>query len=405
MTDTKEVLDLIQKQGEAWEEFKKTNDQLIAAKADGKAFADLQVKLDKIGADMTEQRKQYDALEARMNRPGAEGTQEKGWHDLNLAIKEFGITGDNSKLVEIHRKAMNSGSDPDGGYLILPELDTAIDRVVGTMGAMARLASVVSIGSQKWERLVKTSGMAMRRVANGGTGGETPEPKFSQVSIEVFPAEVEPWIHNETLEDARLDLASDLAEEAAIGFAEGANAEYITGNGVGQCRGILGYDKVHNGSYAWGSVGFIRSGKSAAFMSVAPADRVVSLQHALKAQYRPGAAWLTNDTTLGIMRQLKDGSGSYYLWQPDPAAAFGGRFLGAPVEVDDNMPSLGAGSYSLAYGNWARAYKIVNRAGTSLIRDNITLKGQTKFNFRRRFGGGVVNFEAFKLMAFVTGTA
>ena len=105
------------------------------------------------------------------------------------------------------------------------------------------------------------------------------------------------------------------------------------------------------------------------------------------------------------MRQLKDGSGSYYLWQPDPAAGFGGKFLGSGVEVDDNMPDIGAGSYSLAYGDWARAYQIVNRSGTGLIRDNITSKGITKFNLRKRFGAGVKNFEAFKVMAFVTGTA
>ena len=70
---------------------------------------------------------------------------------------------------------------------------------------------------------------------------------------------------------------------------------------------------------------------------------MISLQHALKAQYRPGAVWLTNDTTLGVMRQMKDGSGNYYLWQPDPAGAFGGKFLGHTVEVDDNLADLGAG--------------------------------------------------------------
>ena len=102
------------------------------------------------------------------------------------------------------------------------------------------------------------------------------------------------------------------------------------------------------------------------------------------------------------MRQIKDASGSYYLWQPDPAAAFGGRFLGHPVEIDDNLAAIAAGSYSLAFGNFKRGYTIVNRSGTTLIRDNITAKGTTKFNFRRRFGGGITNFEAIKLMKFAT---
>ena len=83
------------------------------------------------------------------------------------------------------------------------------------------------------------------------------------------------------------------------------------------------------------------------------------------------------------------------------------RFTKADVVVIGSGAGGGtigaAGSLSLAYGNFARAYTIVQRAGTSLIRDNITAKGQTKFNFRRRFGGGIVNYEALKLMAFVSG--
>lgn len=415
MSDVKTIIDLIEAgdaRVKAIAEQQVTNQKALQdVLEDGKKTkAEKDEAIAKINSEFVDLRKQLTEIEKKANRPKADGNHREDTPEQAEYRKAFQAyvrtgEGDSRSLKEMGRKAMNSGSDPDGGYLIMPEMDMAIDRVVGTIGAMARLADTITIGTQKWQKLVKTSGMAMRRVANGGTGGETIEPKYSQVEIEVFPAEVEPWVFNETLEDSRVSLESDLADEAAIGFAEGANAEFITGDGVGKARGITAHSNVVNSSYAWGSVGYVRSGKSAAFMSVAPADRVISLQHALKPQYRPGAVWLTNDGTLAVMRQMKDGSGAYYLWQPDPAAAFGGRFLGAPVEVDDNMPALGAGSYSLAYGNFKRAYKVVNRAGTTLIRDNITLKGQTKFNFRRRFGGGIVNYEALKLMAFVTGVA
>ena len=407
--ELKEIATLIEDQGRGWEAFKTANDErLKAIESKGYAPADLTEKVNKINADLADIAKQMTEIEKKANRPKTTDGRQEDTAEQAEYRKAFGAylrtgEGDSHSLKNAGRKAMNSTSDPDGGYLIMPEMDMAIDRVVTVMGAMSRLASTVTIGVQKWQKLVKTSGMAMARVANGATAGETTEPKYAQVEIEVFPAEVEPWVHNETLADSRINLEADLADEAAIGFAEGANAEFITGNGVGKARGITSYNNVVNSSYAWGSVGYIRSGKSGAFMSVAPSDRVINLQHALKSQYRPGAVWLTNDATLGVMRQMKDGSGSYYLWQPDPAAAFGGRFLGSPVEIDDNMPALAAASYSLAYGNFARAYKIVNRAGTTLIRDNITAKGQTKFNFRRRFGGGIVNYEALKLMAFVTG--
>lgn len=402
--DTKEVLELVQKQGTAWEEFKKTNDAIIKAKADGEAVSDLNIKLAKINADMEEQRKAMEDIAKKANRPGA--TDKDGMTEEQIehrkAFERMLRTGKDAGLSELQQKAMNTGSDPDGGYLVLPEMDRTIDRIAPTISAMFRLANVVTIGTAQYQKMVKKSGMSMRRVDDGSTGGETTEPTYAKLLIDVYTAEVEPWVNNETLEDSFVDLAADLAMEAAIGFAEGAGAEFITGNGVGKARGITAYTNVANASYAWGNIGYIASGKSGAFASVAPADKIVDLQHSLKAQYRTGAVWMTNDTTLGTMRQMKDGSGSYYLWQPDPLGAFGGKFLGHNVEVDDNMADIAAGSFSLAFGNFKRGYTIVNRAGTSLIRDNITSKGVTKFNFRKRFSGGVTNFEAIKLLRMAT---
>lgn len=407
MADLSEIKDLIEAQAKA----RKAEIEVLESKTHTKAEA--KEALDKINADMVALRKeaadrqveltkQLDAIEAKAGRPKGEADTLTDEQKASKAAFQRFLRKGEQGLDDIQRKAMNTGSDPDGGYLVLPEMDRTIDRIAPTISAMYRLANVVTIGTKSYEKIVKKSGMAMRRTAEGAGGGETTEPTFSKITIDVHTAEVEPWVHNETLEDAFIDLEADLAAEAGIGFAEGAGAEFITGNGVGKARGITAYTNIVNSSYAWGSVGFVLSGKSAAFASVAPADKIVSLQHALKAQYRPGAVWMMNDTTLGVVRQMKDASGAYYLWNPDPLGAFGGRLLGSPVEVDDNFADIGAASYSMAYINPKRAYTIVNRAGTTLIRDNITTKGTTKFNFRRRFGGGITHFEAVKLMKFAT---
>ena len=52
MTDILEIKNLIEAQGKAWDEHKKTNDALIAAKADGKGVAELEAKLVKIGEEL-----------------------------------------------------------------------------------------------------------------------------------------------------------------------------------------------------------------------------------------------------------------------------------------------------------------------------------------------------------------
>jgi HK97 family phage major capsid protein len=401
---SEELKNLLEERAAAFNDFTKKNDEMLAAKASGKDFAQLNDTVQQMKSYMSKLDEDFKAVEKKNNRPGATRDAELSEEQIahRKAFGAFLRKGNDDGLSGLQQKAMNTASDPQGGYLVLPEMDLAIDRIAPIMSAMYRLADVREIGSAKWMKNVKTSGMSMRRVGDGQTGGETTAPTYSRIEIEAFTAEVEPWVYNETLEDAVVNLETDLAEEAGIAFAEGLGAEFITGNGVGKSRGITAYTNVANSAYTWGSVGYIASGKSAAFASVAPADKIISLQHALKSQYRPGAVFLMNDATLGNVRQLKDQSGQYYLWNPDPAAGFGGRLLGSPVEIDDNMQDVGAGSFSIAYANFKRAYQIVSRPGTSVIRDNITAKGTTKFNFRRRFGGGVQNFEAIKLMKFNT---
>lgn len=400
--EIKDIAEGITKQNEAWDAYKKTNDEKIEALASGKSVSDLDAKLALMNDEMNSLAKEMAEFDKKSGRPHAEDQLTEDQVEHKKSFSRFMRKGQTDGLDDLQLKAMNSSSDPDGGYTVLPEMDAEIDRVVGTISTLGRLANNKTISTNQWKKLVKTSGMSMRRVDDGSTGGETTAPKYDQVIIDVFTAEVEPWVFNETLDDSMVNLESDLAEEAAIAFAEGLGSEYVSGDGVGKARGITSYNNVANASYSWGNVGYIASGAAGAFNGTNPGDAIVSLQGALKAQYRPGAVFLTNDSTLNTMRQFKDGSGAFYLWNPDPSAGFGGRFLGSPVEIDDNMADVGAGSYSLAYGNFARGYTVVNRAGTTLIRDNITAKGKTKFNFRRRVGGGIHNYEAIKLMKFAT---
>lgn len=399
--EIKEMADLLEKQAKAWEEFKFANDtRLSEIEKKGHASDDSLAKIAAINADIDRLGKMVQDVQIAAQRTGGDTKQPGVSQEHKQAFDKFLRTGNDTDLKSIERKAMNSTSDVDGGVLILPEIEREIDRIAMVNSALYRIAKVVNTSARSYNKRVKTAGMACAWPGEGGAAGETTEPKYANIEVVAYPAEVEPWVFNETLEDADIDLAADLANEAGIAFAEGLGAAVVTGHGVGKPRGITTYNTVANASYAFGSVGYIASGKSGAFASVAPADKLVDLQHSLNAQYRNGAVWVMSDTTLGTARQMKDGSGSYYLWQPDPAGAFGGRFLGSPVEVDDNMPTVAANSLSIAYGNFQRGYLIVNRTGTTLIRDNVTAKGTTKFNFRRRVGGGIYNFEAIKLMKF-----
>src|SRR5690606_14408734 len=198
-----------------------------------------------------------------------------------------------------------------------------------------------------------------------------------------------------------LDVAAWLADEVSVEFAEQEGAAFAAGNGVKRPRGIFAYNKVANADYAWGKMGFIASGKADGFLaptaSVSPADALIDLYYALKAGYRNGAAWLMSDVTMGTVRKFKDAQGAF-IWNPPTAAGEVATILGKPVHTDDNIDAVGAGKFPIAFGNFQRGYLVVDRFGVRVLRDPFTSKGYVLFYTTKRVGGGVVNFEAIKLL-------
>lgn len=397
-----ELKDLLKKQGENFEAFKKANDQLLAAKAEGKAVSDLQAKLDKIDSEFVQLTKDMGEIAKKANRPAAPAAGELSIEatEHKQAFRTFLRKGDSNGLSALEKKVFNRGSDVDGGYLIDGEMDTEITRVAGTISTIRTLADVRTIGKESLSSRTKTSGTAARWVGEGEAGGETTNAKYAKIEIVAEEMEIEPWAYNSALEDSDFNIEADIMTEAGIGFGEGEGSAFVTGNGVKKPRGFLTYNVVANASYAWGSTGYIASGGAGAFAASNPGDNIIDLLHSLKSQYRNGAVLVMADTTLAAVRKIKDGSGNFYLFNPDPTGEFAGLVLGKPVVIDDNMPIIAANSYSIAFANWQRAYRIVDRRGITLIRDNITEKGTTKFNMRKRVGGGIKNFEAIKLMKF-----
>ena len=192
-----------------------------------------------------------------------------------------------------------------------------------------------------------------------------------------------------------------LADEVSIVFAEKEGTAFISGTGINQPRGLLSYDTVADASWTWGSIGYIASGVAAALNDATHngTDALIDLVYALKEQYRVGATWLMNGKTAATIRKLKMiGDVEGYLWQPSTIAGTPDQLLGYPVTIDDNMPDIGANTCPIAFGNFMRAYLIVDRVGIRVLRDPFTNKPYVMFYTTKRVGGGVQNYQAVKLL-------
>ena len=71
--------------------------------------------------------------------------------------------------------------------------------------------------------------------------------------------------------------------------------------------------------------------------------------------------------------------------------------LGLPFHMSTTMPIIAANALSIAIGDWAEAYTIVDRLGISVQRDPYTVKPFVEFYTRKRVGGDVTNFRALKI--------
>ncbi len=199
------------------------------------------------------------------------------------------------------------------------------------------------------------------------------------------------------LEDAKIDIEAWISDKSVMKFGRKENTAFVNGDGNKKPKGFLAYSSTLDDDAArkWGVLQYILSGKAD---GLATADAFIDMIFSLKAGYRQGAGFMSARKSLGTVRKLKDGQGNYLVDLRLSGGALVESIFGYGVTDGEDMPQIAAGSTPFAFGNFAEAYTIVDRLGVSVIRDNITRPGFVKYHMRKRVGGGVVNFEALKLL-------
>lgn len=362
-------------------------------------------KVAKIDSELSTLQSSFNEMNARLARSqvGAAGGDEMP-EERKAHAKAFNTwfrrgEGEQALKEAQVKAAATTGSDPDGGWLVPAEVEQTIDRVLGKTSMMRQLSTVLSIGAASYKKPVSLGGAASGWVGETESRPETATPRLSLLEFPAMELYAFPFATQAMLDDARLDIGAWLAGEVNVEFAEQEGAAFVSGDGVKQPRGLLRYDVVDNASYAWGKIGYVGTGSSGAWPGSNPADKLIDVIYALKSGYRNNASFLMNSLLVSDVRKFKDSEGNY-LWQPSAQAGQPAMLLGYPVYDDDNMPVKATNSLSVAFGDFRRAYLIVDRAGIRVLRDPITAKPYVGFYTTKRVGGGVQNFEAVKFLRF-----
>lgn len=385
------VAEKLSKIEKAMDGFEAINQKLTLAEAQTKKASD----------DAAEFKAIVDRIEVRLNRPGAGGgdaaavkATRNAWG--RAVIKAFAqgepnLNAEERKAIQDvieEYKVLTITPDTTGGYLAPSEYVAEIMKGVTLISPARSLVRVrpTAARSIMWPK--RTGQFSAQRVAESGTRSETTGLTFGQVEIVAPECYALIDISQQNLEDSAFDLESFVREEAQMQFAKLEGNEIVSGSGVNAAEGFLTNSDVSS----------TNSGSAATVADAnGQANGLITLMHAVATDYAVRGTWVMNRQTLGSARKMKDGSNNY-IWMPGLANGIPNTILGAPYVEMPDMPNEGANAFPVAFGDFSRAYVLVDRIAMSMLRDPFTqaTAGNIRLLFRRRFGGAVVMAEAIR---------
>lgn len=360
---------------ETKQEFKRVNDAIDAVEA----------KLQKIHMD-TKPAPELDVDAKRYYAAhGAKDATTEQVTEYRSAFWDWARKGREGGVAAPEVKDLTIANDTQAGYLVP---DTFLSEIIKGIVEFSPIRDVV--------RVIPIGGGALQVPKRTGTPTATWRGEVQAmaetnltVGLEEIPThELSAMVDvsNQLLEDSMIDLEGYVAMEVQEQFGVAEGAAYVTGNGVNKPEGFLN-----------GGITQVETATNDTFV----ADDLITLFYTLKTGYAQRGTWLLNRQIIAAIRKFKNSSTDTYLWQPGLSGSEPATILNRPyVEVPDMASTVADATLVVAFGDWERAYIAVERLSMQMQRDPYTQgdNGITRFRFRRRVGGQVVNPDAARIL-------
>ena len=388
------INELRTKRASLWEETKKflaehTDKDGKMAAADAEAY-------EKMEADIAEMGKTIDRLEkqAEMDKKlamptskplvGTPGKPEKKGTASDEYRKAM-FTAIRTKFRDVSN-VLQEGIDEAGGYLVPDEYDRRLIDVLDEENVLRGLATTIRTSGERKINIAATKPAALW-VEEGGalTFGDA---TFDQKLLDAHKLHVAIKITEELLADNAFQLEDYIIAQFGKAIANAEEDAFLNGNGEGKPTGLFADAQV---------------GVTIGTVEI-EADDVIDLIYKLKRPYRKKASFITNDSTLAVLRKLKDENGNY-LWQPSLQNGEPDRILGYAIRTSQFAPKLAAGKAALAFGDFSY-YNIGDRGQRTLqvLKELFAGNGMVGYVMKERVDGLLVLPEAVQVLK-VAGTS
>lgn len=238
------------------------------------------------------------------------------------------------------QRDLTVGTAAAGGNTV-PE--TFVSRLYEFMSERSaiRQTNVTTLTTASGEKLLipkVTAHGSAALVTEGGALAES-DPTFGQVELDAYKYGQLLQVSSELLSDTGVNLLDFVARDAGRALGEATGAHFISGDGSSKPKGVV------TGASA---------GKTAASATAITADEVIDLYFSVIGPYRNNASWMMNDSTLGYIAKLKDGSNRYLL---DPLSTGTPLSIrGKRVVTDHNVAEIAASAKTILFGDFSAYY-------------------------------------------------
>jgi HK97 family phage major capsid protein len=393
--EKKDIDDVAEALGKKFAEFKERNDKRVdALEAEkGKLSGQVETLNGKL-SELDDLKSNLEQELLELKRPGG-GGDTKLVSEHKAAFMQFVRKGKDDGLAELQQKALQTTVESDGGYAVPEELDRTIIKLLRDVSPMRQVCGQMTISTSDYKKLVSLGGAGSGWVGEIAPRPATGTPSLAQIVAFMGEIYANPLASQTSLDDLFFDAEAWLNGEVATEFAEKEGAAFLSGDGVLKPKGLLAYAMAltDDKTRAFGTLQNVKSGTSADF----DADDLLKLVYTLKAGYRANASWMMPTLTLFKARTFKDTTGAY-IWQPGLQAGQPSSLLGYGVAENEDMPAIAADANAAVFGDFKRAYTIVDRLGTRVLRDPYTNKPNVGFYTTKRVGGMLTDSRAAKVL-------
>lgn len=308
------------------------------------------------------------------------------------------------KALELKVDTVTAGTALLGGNAVPKVISDQVERLILKTSGVVEAIGPKTVGTSDYNKVVTISGQSGAWAAELGSRSQGNAPNTRNVKPTQGELYAYLYASKESLQDLMFNVTEWLVNDVAESHAVKLATAIYSGNGSGQPTGMTNSAPTAVADYA----SPMRAAAVYEFVShvgvdtSSPNKLTLDILQAATAKlapgYKPGAKFAMNSFTQGVARRLKDTTGQY-LWQPSVQAGQPDILFGYPVFTWENLVDANTvDGLVAAFGNWSRAYELVNRGPLEIVTDNITTVGTTKFWVSRRWGGIPSNNDALKFV-------